>query len=87
MTTVENLENQIKEIKEKCKAQREIIERDFGNTYKDLLDLNKSKAIYLIHDISLLDFYEDRVVFAITFEDGDRAFLDITPNKIDLRIN
>ncbi len=86
MTMIEKLENEMKELREKCEAQREVIEKNFSNTYKDVLDLNVNRSDYLIHDIRLLNFYEDSIIFIVEFEDGKTSYLDIKPGEINLNI-
>ncbi len=86
MTMIEKLENEMKELREKCEAQREVIERNFSNTYKDVLDLNANRSAYLIHEIKLLNFYEDAIAFTVEFEDGKTSYLYIKSGEINLTI-
>lgn len=82
MTMMDKLETEITDLKEKCEAQREQIEKNFGGTYKEVLDLNLNRTKYLIYDIRLLRFFKDSIDFIIEFEDGQTQFLHIKPGEI-----
>lgn len=82
MTMMDKLETEITDLKEKCEAQREQIEKNFNGTYKEVLDLNLNRTKYLIYDIRLLRFFKDSIDFIIEFEDGQTQFLHIKPGEI-----
>jgi len=86
MTMVKKLENEIKELKEKCEAQRNHIEKSFDNTYKEVIDLNMNRSTYLINTINLLNFDKERITFTVEFEDGHTSFLYIKPGEINLSV-
>lgn len=81
MTMMDKLETEITDLKEKCEAQREQIEKNFNGTYKEVLDLNLNRTKYLIYDIRLLGFFKDSIDFIIEFEDGQTQFLHIKPGE------
>ena len=82
MTMMDKLETEITDLKEKCEAQREQIEKNFGGTYEEVLDLNLNRTKYLIYDIRLLRFFKDSIDFIIEFEDGQTQFMHIKPGEI-----
>lgn len=86
MTMREKFEKEIKELAEKCEAQRHIIEKNFNNTYEDVLNLNTYRSRYLINEIKLLNFDKDFITFIVEFEDGQHSYLKISPDKIELTV-
>lgn len=86
MTMIKKLEGEIKELREKCNAQREHIGKNFNNTYKDVIDLNINRSTYLINAINLLNFDKDSITFTVEFEDGQTSYLRIKPGEISLSI-
>ena len=86
MTMREKLEKELKELAEKCEAQRCIIEKNFNNTYEDVLDLNTNRSRYLVSEIKLLNFDKEFITFIVEFEDGQDSYLRITPDKIGLTV-
>lgn len=78
MTLLEKLQNQIKELSEKCEVFRNRIKKTKSVDAKDLADLFNHKDQYLIADIRLDNVQEDgTLTFVINWQDEKSLSLSV----------
>lgn len=78
MTEVEKLQNQIKELAEKCEGLRKRIRATRGFSATDLRDLFKHKDQYSIADIRLDNVQDDgTLIFVILWQDNKSLSLSV----------
>lgn len=77
-TVVEKLQNQIKELSEKCERLRSLVKADKGFDAKVLTDLFNHKEQYSIADIRLDNVQEDgTLIFVILWQDNKSLSLSV----------